>query len=47
MLIQFICSLLVVIFSLTAYFILRYERIHGYPTAPTGSKPSENTKDES
>jgi hypothetical protein len=29
MLIQFICSLLITILSLTVYFMLRYERKHG------------------
>jgi hypothetical protein len=47
MLLQFICSLLVTILSLTAYFMLRYERKHGYPTAPTGPESSTTRKDES
>jgi len=47
MLIQFICSLLVTILSLTVYFMLRYERKHGYPTTPTGSESSTTTKGES
>jgi len=47
MLLQFILFLLITILSLTAYFMLRYERKHGYPTAPKGSKPSTNTKEES
>ena len=51
MLIQFICSLLTTILSLTVYFMLRYERKHGYPTAhptdPAGSESSTAEKDES
>jgi len=45
MLIQFICSLLTTILSLTVYFMLRYERKHGYPTTPTGSESSTTAKD--
>jgi len=44
MLLQFICSLLITIISLTVYFMLRYERKHGGFNPP---KPSANTKDES
>ena len=50
MLLQFILTLLMTILSMTAYFILRYERKHGYPTAPRGSESSTTTtttKDES
>jgi len=47
MLLQFILTLLMTILSLTVYFMLRYERKHGYPTAPKGSEPSTTTKDES
>jgi hypothetical protein len=47
MLIQFICSLLITILSLTVYFMLRYERKHGYPTAPKRSDPSTTAKDRS
>jgi hypothetical protein len=46
MVLQFILFLLITILSLTAYFILRYERKHGYPTTPTGSESSTTTKDE-
>jgi cbb3-type cytochrome oxidase subunit 3 len=47
MLLQFILTLLMTILCIIAYFMLRYERKHGYPTAPTGSESSSTTKDES
>jgi hypothetical protein len=47
MLLNFILTLLMTILCLTAYFMLRYERKHGYPTPPTDSESSTTTKDES
>jgi hypothetical protein len=44
MLLQFISSLLIIILSLTIYFLLRYERKHGGFTLPNSST---TTKDES